>query len=180
MPTEAKVATVAQLTKELAEGGPAIVADYRGLTVAELTTMRRNLRDHSVRYQVVKNRLARIAAKEAGRDSLVPLLDGPTGLATGGADEVALARAFLDATRTYRTVVVRGGVIGNRMFDGTAVTKLATLPPREVLLAQLAGGFASPLAGLGSVLAAPLRNLGFALSQLAAKRAAEQGLNQIV
>jgi large subunit ribosomal protein L10 len=180
MPTEAKVATVAQLTKELAEGGPAIVADYRGLTVAELTTMRRSLREQGVRYQVVKNRLARIAARDAGRDGLVALLDGPTGLATGGADEVALARAFLDATRTYRTVVVRGGVIGNRTFDGAAVTRLATLPPREVLLAQLAGGFASPLTGLGSVLSAPLRNLGFALSQLAAKKAAEQGLNQIV
>ena len=110
MPTEAKVATVAQLTKELAEGGPAIVADYRGLTVAELTAMRRSLREQGVRYQVVKNRLARIAARDAGRDSLTALLDGPTGLATGGADEVALAKAFLDATRTYRTVVVRGGV----------------------------------------------------------------------
>jgi len=67
MPTEAKVATVAQLTKELADGGPAIVADYRGLTVAELTTMRRSLREQGVRYQVVKNRLARIAARDAGR-----------------------------------------------------------------------------------------------------------------
>ena len=173
MPTEAKVATVAQLTKELAEGGPAIVADYRGLTVAELTTMRRNLRDHGVRYQVVKNRLARIAAKEAGRDSLVALLDGPTGLATGGADEVALARAFLDATRTYRTVVVRGGVIGNRMFDGAAVTKLATLPPREVLLAQLAGGMQAPVGTLAGLFAAPLRNLGYALSQVAEQKRAQ-------
>lgn len=179
MPTEAKVATVAQLTKDLASGGPAIVADYRGLTVAELTAMRRSLRQHGVRYQVVKNRLARISARDAGRDSLTELLDGPTGLAMGGNDEIALARAFLDAVRPYRTVVVRGGVIGNRTFDSAAVTRLATLPPREVLLAQLAGSFASPLASLGSVLSAPLRNLGFALSQLAAKKAAEQGLNLI-
>jgi hypothetical protein len=137
--------------------------------------MRRNLRDHGVRYQVVKNRLARIAAKEAGRDSLVALLDGPTGLATGGADEVALARAFLDATRTYRTVVVRGGVIGNRMFDGAAVTKLATLPPREVCwpswpVLRVAPG-RSRIGPCGAA-AQPW----LALSQLAAKRAAEQGL----
>jgi large subunit ribosomal protein L10 len=171
MPTEAKVAAVARLKEELAAGGPAIVSDYRGLSVAELTAIRRNLREQGIRYRVVKNRLARIAAHEAGRDGLMPLLDGPTGLALGGADEIALARAFLDAVRPYRTLVVRGGVIGNKSFDGPAVSRLAALPPREVLLAQLAGGFASPLAGLASVLSAPLRNLGYALQQLAAQKA---------
>jgi large subunit ribosomal protein L10 len=171
MPTEAKEATVAQLTKDLAQGGPAIVSDYRGLSVAELTAMRRALRDQGIRYQVVKNRLARIAARESGRDELSSLLDGPTGLAFGTGDEQTLAKAFLDASRPYKTLTVRGGVAGNRTFDGAAVSRLATLPPREVLLAQLAGGFASPIASLGSVLSAPLRNLGFALSQLAAKKA---------
>ena len=171
MPTEAKVATVAQLKAELATGRPAIVADYRGLTVAELTQIRRNLREQGIRYRVVKNRLARIAAREAGREGLTALLDGPTGIALGGHDEIALARAFLDAVRPYRTVVVRGGVIGNRSFDGAAVSRLATLPPRNVLLAQLAGAFASPLAGLAAVLSAPLRNLGYALEQVAAKKA---------
>jgi large subunit ribosomal protein L10 len=171
MPTEANVAAVAQLKEELAAGGPAIVADYRGLTVAELTQMRRSLREHGIRYRVVKNRLARIAAREAGREGLTPLLDGPTGLALGGSDEVALAKAFLEAVRPYRTLVVRGGVIGNHSFDGAAVSRLAALPPREVLLAQLAGGFASPLVGLASVLSAPLRNLGYALQQLAAQKA---------
>jgi large subunit ribosomal protein L10 len=138
--------------------------------------MRRSLREQGVRYQVVKNRLARIAARESGRDALAELLDGPTGLAMGGSDEVALARAFLEAVRPYRSVVVRGGLVGNHAFDGAAVSRLATLPPREVLLAQLAGSIASPLAGLGSVLAAPLRKLGYALNQLAAQKA-EQAAN---
>jgi len=178
MPTEAKVATVAQLKDELATGGPAIVADYRGLTVAELTHVRRSLRERGVRYRVVKNRLARIAAHEAGRDELTPLLDGPTGLAMGGADEVALAKAFLEAVRPYRTVVIRGGVIKNRSFDGAAVSRLATLPPRDVLLAQLAGSIASPLAGLASVLSAPLRNLGYALAQVAAQKADQASSTQ--
>jgi len=166
MPTEAKKATVAQLTTELAEGGAAIVADYRGLSVADLTAIRRNLRTQGIRYQVVKNRLARLAARDAGREELTDLLDGPTGLAMGGADEVALARAFLDAVRPYRTVAVRGGIIGTRRIDADSVTRLAALPPREVLLGQLAGGFASPLASLASVISAPLRNLGYALQQL--------------
>jgi large subunit ribosomal protein L10 len=162
---------VAQLQTELATGGPAIVADYRGLSVADISAIRRNLREQGITYRVVKNRLARIAAREAGREELTTLLDGPTGLALGGTDEVALARAFLDAIRPYRIVVVRGGVIGNRSFDSAAVTRLASLPSREVLLAQLAGGFASPLVGLASVLSAPLRNLGYAFQQLAAQKA---------
>ena len=82
-----------------------------------------------------------------------------------------MAKAFLDATRPFRTLTVRGALGGNSSMDAASITRLSTLPPREVLLAQLAGGFASPLAGLGSVLSAPLRNLGFALSQLAAKKA---------
>lgn len=172
MPTEAKRATVAELREEIAGSHAAIVADYRGLTVGELATIRRALREQGVRYRVVKNRLARIAASEAGREGLVELLDGPTGLALGGADEVALARAFLDAVRPYRTVAVRGGLIGDRRIDSAEVTRLATLPPREVMLAQLAGGMAAPLAGLASVISAPLRNLGYAFSQLAAQREA--------
>lgn len=170
MPTEAKRATVAELREEIAGSHAAIVADYRGLSVGELRTIRRALREQGIRYRVVKNRLARIAAGEAGRDGLVDLLDGPTGLALGGADEVTLARTFLDAVRPYRTVTVRGALIGDRRLDAAEVTRLATLPPREVLLAQLAGGIASPLTGLASVISAPLRNLGYALSQLAEKK----------
>jgi large subunit ribosomal protein L10 len=172
MPTEAKRATVAELKEEIVGSNAAIVADYRGLSVGELMTIRRSLREHGVRYRIVKNRLAKIAAAEAGREELVDLLDGPTGLALGGADEVSLAKAFLDAVRPYRTVAVRGGVIGLRRIGSDEVTRLADLPPREVLLAQLAGGIASPLAGLASVISAPLRNLGYGLAQLAAQKEA--------
>ncbi len=170
MPTLAKRATVAELKDEIAGSNAAIVADYRGLTVGELATIRRALREQGIRYRVVKNRLAKIAANEAGRAALVDMLDGPTGLALGGPDEVTLARSFLDAVRPYRTVTVRGGLIGERRIGTDEVTRLATLPPREVLLAQLAGGVAAPLSGLASVISAPLRNLGYALSQLAAQK----------
>jgi large subunit ribosomal protein L10 len=172
MPTDAKRATVAELRDEIAGSHATIVADYRGLTVGELATIRRALREQGIRYRVVKNRLARIAANDAGRAELVELLDGPTGLALGGADEVTLAKAFLDAVRPYRTVAVRGALIGDHRIGSDEVTRLASLPPRDVLLAQLAGGIASPLAGLASVISAPLRNLGYALAQLSAQREA--------
>jgi large subunit ribosomal protein L10 len=174
MPTEAKRATVAQLKDEISGSSAAIVADYRGLSVAELQTIRRSLRPQGITYRIVKNRLARIAANEAGRAELSDLLDGPTGLALGGADEVALAKGFLDAVRPYRTVAVRGGLIGERRIDAAGISRLAELPPRDVLLAQLAGGIASPLTGLASVISAPLRNLGYALSQLADKKRADE------
>ena len=175
MPTEAKRQEVAELTELLSGSSSAIVADYRGLTVADMGAVRRTLRDRGISYRVVKNRLARIAADQAGLGELAPLLDGPSALAVGSADEVVVARTFLDATRPYRAVSVRGGVIRGRRIDAEEVTALASLPGREVLLGQLAGGIAAPLTGLASLLSAPLRNLGYALQQLAERKAEEGG-----
>lgn len=171
MPTEAKRAKVAELREELSRSNATLVADYRGLSVTDIGAIRRTLREQGITYRVVKNRLAKIAADEAGRSELGELLDGPTGLAMGGPDEATLARTFLDAVRPYRTVVVRGGVVGTRRLDGDDITRLSRLPTRDVLLAQLAGGMASPLATLGSLFTAPLRNLGYGLAQLAERKA---------
>ena len=172
MPTEAKRATVAELVEAFSSSHSAVVSDYRGLTVSDIGKVRRELRDRGITYRVVKNRLAKIAAEQAGRGELAALLNGPSAIALGGTDEAALAKGLLDAVRPYRTVVIRGGVIGNTPLDGEGVTRLATLPGREVLLAQLAGGIASPLSSMASLLSAPLRNLGFALQQLREQREA--------
>jgi large subunit ribosomal protein L10 len=174
MPTEAKRETVAELVEALSSTSSTIVADYRGLTVSDLTAVRRSLRDQGISYRVVKNRLARIAAEQAGRGELSPLLTGPTALALGN-DESALARGLLDAVRPFRGVTVRGGLIGNSRIDGEGVTRLATLPGRDVLLGQLAGGIASPLSTMASLLAAPLRNLGYGLQQLRDQRESAGG-----
>ena len=172
MPTEAKQATVAELKNELSKAKATIVADYRGLTVHDITAVRRSLRGEGITYRVVKNRLARIAAQEAGTGELSELLSGPSAIAMGSGDEVALARAFLEAIRPFRTVAIRGAVLNGKRVDADAVTRLATLPSREVLLAQLAGGMASPMASMASLFAAPLRNLGYALAQLAEQKGA--------
>ncbi len=175
MPTEAKQAAVAELKEELSNSRATIVADYRGLTVSDISAVRRALRSEGITYRVVKNRLAKIAATEAGRGELNELLEGPTALAMGNSDEVTLARVFLDAIRPYKTIVVRGGIVGETRIDAGNITKLALLPSREVLLAQLAGGMASPLAKMAALFAAPLRNLGYALSQLSHNRGQEAG-----
>jgi len=173
MPTEAKRDKVAQLTEAFSGSKGAIVSEYRGLTVTDLSKIRRDLREKGVSYTVVKNRLAKIAADEAGRGEITSLLTGPTAITLGGSDEAALAKATLDALRPYsRIVVIRGGAIGGKTIDADGVTRLATLPSREVLLSQLAGGFASPLSTMAGLFAAPLRNLGYALTQLRDQRAA--------
>jgi large subunit ribosomal protein L10 len=170
MPTEAKRAQVAELVEVFSASQAAIVSDYRGLTVTEIGKVRRELRGKGITYRVVKNRLARIAAEQAGRAELGTLLTGPSAVALGGNDEAELARGLLDAVRPYRTVVVRGAAIGDTTLDGDAVTRLAALPGRSVLLGQLAGGIASPLGTMAGLLAAPLRNLGYALAQLQEQR----------
>ena len=171
MPTEAKRATVAALTEEFSGATASIVTDYRGLSVADLAAIRRSLRPQGVAYRVVKNRLAKIAADQAGCSELTPLLDGPSAIALGSGDEVVIARALLDAIRPYRNLKVRGALLRQRRIEADDVSRLAALPGREQLLAQLAGGVAAPLTTMAGLLAAPLRNLAYALAQLQAQRA---------
>ena len=174
MPTEAKRETVAELREALASSRTLIVSEYRGLTVKELAEIRRALRKQDVTYRIVKNRLMRIAAQDTVGEALSPLLNGPTAIAFGN-DETTTAKAVLDATRAYKLVTITGAVLGTRAIDGEGVRSLASLPPREVLLAKLAGGLKSPAQTLVSLFAAPRRNLGSVLAQVRDQKAAAEG-----
>jgi large subunit ribosomal protein L10 len=170
MPTEAKRETVAELREALSSSRTLIVSEYRGLSVKELAEIRRALYKQDVTYRIVKNRLMRIAAQDTVGEALGPLLVGPTAIAFGN-DESATAKAVIDATRPYKIVTITGAVLGNRSISADAVRSLATLPSREVLLARLAGGMQAPIATLGGLLAANIRNLGYALSQVRDQKA---------
>ena len=171
MPTEAKRETVAELREELASAKTLIVSEYRGLNVKEIAEIRRALSKQDVKYRVVKNRLLKIAAEETIGAALNPLLTGPTAIAFG-TDEAGTAKAVIDATRPYNRIVrITGGVLGDRAIGAEDVTRLAAMPPREVLLAKLAGGMQAPVGTLAGLFAAPLRNLGYAFQQLAAQKA---------
>ena len=174
MPTDAKKETVAELREELAKARTMIVSEYRGLSVKEIAEIRRALNKQDVTYRVIKNRLMRIAAEDSVGAALSPMLNGPTAIAFG-TDEAGTAKAVLDATRPYNKIVkITGAVLGDKAIDGDAVTRLAALPTREVLLARLAGGMQAPVGTLAGLFAAPLRNLGYALAQVAEqKRQAE-------
>ncbi|HEU5324527.1 MAG TPA: 50S ribosomal protein L10 [Candidatus Limnocylindria bacterium] len=171
MPTDEKRQAVAELAELLRSSKAMAVADYRGLRVSDMQSVRRTLRDSGVQLHVAKNRLLKIAADEAGRSELKPMLTGPTALATIDGDEAAMAKALADALRPYsRVVSVRGGMLGDRAIDAAQLTQLATLPSREVLLGKIAGGMAAPLTGMAGVLAANLRNLVGVLSAVADKK----------
>jgi large subunit ribosomal protein L10 len=171
MPTEAKRETVAELREQLAGSRTLIVSEYRGLTVREIGEIRRSLRKQDVTYRVVKNRLMKIAAADDVRSALDALLIGPTAIAFGQ-DEGATAKAVIDTMRPYKQVKITGALLGDRAIDAAAVVRLASLPSRDVLLSQIAGAFAAPMATTAGLFDAPLRDVVGLVAALAEQRAA--------
>ena len=172
MPTEAKRETIAELTEEARSATAMIVSEYRGLKVSEIGEIRRSLRKQGITYHVVKNRLMKIAAREAGSEALGILLEGPTAVAFVTGDEGAAAKAVLDAFRPFRVVKVTGAVLGDRVVNAEGVTRLAALPGRDVLLAQVAGTIAAPMSTVAGLFDAPLRDVAGLVQALADKQAA--------
>jgi len=160
MPTADKAAEVAELEQLLSQTPIIIGTGYRGLKVRELHQLRRQLRAQGLRYRVVKNTLTRLAAQRAAKPEVASLLQGPTALVLGQGEPVTAAKALNDFIRTTRLPLeVHGGLIDGRLYSPEQLTALATLPPREVLLAQVLGNLQGPLTGLLGVLSAVLQNL---------------------
>jgi large subunit ribosomal protein L10 len=172
MPTEAKRATVAGLTEEARSSTAMIVSEYRGLKVSELGAIRRDLRKKNVTYHVVKNRLMKIAAREAGSEALSSLLQGPTAVAFVKGDEGMSAKAVIDAFRPYRAIKITGALVGGSVVDADGVTRLSQLPSREVLLSQVAGAIAAPMSTMAGLFDAPLRDVAGLVEALAQKQSA--------
>jgi large subunit ribosomal protein L10 len=160
MPREEKVRIVDELSEIFSQCSVAILTDYRGLTTAELTELRRSLRNSDIRYRVVKNTLARFAAEKAGKNDLVNYFEGPVAIAFGYGEIVVPPRILADYIRTSRsTLTIKGGFAGDRMFTAADVESLATLPSTEVLLARVITGIQSPIYRLINSLSNPLRGL---------------------
>jgi large subunit ribosomal protein L10 len=156
-----KERVVTELAEQLRSTESLIVADYRGLTNAQLEELRAKLRGSGARFQIVKNTLTRRAVEEVGSESLLALLEGPTAIAfveTDG-DPVAVAKALSDTARDTKVLTFRGGLLAGSSIDADAIEALAKLPAPEVVKAQLVGVIVAPLTGLLSLLAAPVRDL---------------------
>ncbi|MEX0749382.1 MAG: 50S ribosomal protein L10 [Dehalococcoidia bacterium] len=153
MPSEKKVQAVAAL-KELAQNASIIVgAEYRGLSVKDMTTLRRQLREAGVEAHVVKNRLFQLAMQQAGIEGAAGLVEGPTLVIFGAGDIIAPSRAIADYQRTARnTFAPRMAFLDGALVDGKVVAELASLPSREELIGKLAGAFVSPVQQLANLL----------------------------
>jgi large subunit ribosomal protein L10 len=147
------------LADQLSRAKVAVLADYRGLSVSDITAFRRRLRDANAEFHVAKNTMTRRAAERLGKSDLVPYLVGPTGLALGYGDEAAVAKAVTEFARTSRILTVKAAMLGDRVLAPDEVGRLADLPGREQLLAQVVVGFQAPIAGLVNVLNGTLRGL---------------------
>jgi large subunit ribosomal protein L10 len=155
-----KVAEVKDLADRFDRASMAILADYRGLTVAQLADLRRQLRPANVELRVAKNTLARLAARETGREALVPALEGPTAFVFGYGDPTAMAKALTDTIRMQRLAFrVKSALYGTTLLPAEEVVRIAELPGRETLLAQVVGTVQAPIAGLVGVLAGTLQTL---------------------
>lgn len=171
MPRPEKVEAVQKIAAKLSRSTLAIATDYRGLSVADMTQLRRKLGEAGIEYRVVKNTLTRIAANQVGRQQLAGLLDGPTAIAFGYGDASQPARVLLDYIRSSRIELkIKGGLLDGRQLGLADLSELASLPSRQVLIARVIGGVQSPLLALVNVLNAPLVNLVRALQQIADKQ----------
>ena len=163
-----KNAAIAELTDKFRESGAAVLTEYRGLTVAQLTTLRSELREHAT-YAVVKNTLTERAAKEAGVTAFDGQLVGPSAIAFVTGDPVEAAKKLRDFAKANPLLVIKGGVLEGKPLSAEEITKLASLESREVLLAKLAGAMNASLSKAVYLFAAPLSQTARVVDALRAK-----------
>ena len=154
-----KAAAVAQITERLKQTSTAVLADYRGMTVAQMQELRQKLRGTGADMLVVKNTLARRAAEAAGYGSLKAELTGPIAMVFAAEDVSAPARVLNEYIRVNRRMVIKSGLLEGQLIPADTVVELADLPSREVLLGRLLGAMQAPLGQLASILQAPISKL---------------------
>ena len=169
MPSEKVLEEKKQIVQELADkmqnAASGVFVDYKGITVAEDTKLRTDLRTAGVEYAVVKNTLARFAVNQIGYEGLTSVLEGTTALAISS-DLVAPAKILSEFAKKNKTFKIKAGFVEGRIIDENEVNNLAELPSKEVLIAKVLGGFNAPIAGFANVLNGTLRGLVIALNAI--------------
>lgn len=164
MPTQRKIDIVSELTEKMERSQLAIVADYRGFNVAELTVLRSKLRESGAEIIIAKNTLLRLAARNTGRESLESFLEGPTAVAFGYDDVARVAKVILDASKASpKALKIKGGMLGNSQIQADGLEAVTRLPSREQALAQVVGGISAPVAGVVGVINAAITNVALVI-----------------
>jgi large subunit ribosomal protein L10 len=174
-PRAEKVAVVDEVRERLAASDGAVLTEYRGLTVAELAELRRELAAAGGDYKIYKNTLVRLAVADGPQAPISDLLTGPTAIAFVQGDVSAVAKALRDFAKANPNLIVKGGIVGTGVLSASDMGILADLPSRDTLLAQFAGALSAPLQTLAGLVQALPRNLAYGLSALIDQRRSEGG-----
>jgi large subunit ribosomal protein L10 len=159
-----KEQVINELAESLSKSTIVIATDYRGLTAKDMVLLRRKLREAGIDYKVAKNTLTKFAAEKTGRTQLNDLLSGPLAIAFGYDDEIKPAKVLNDFIKSSGSnLKITGGLLGDKMLTMADITYLASIPPKEVLIAKLVGQLAAPLQTLHYVLSSPIRELLYTL-----------------
>lgn len=166
-----KLAKVDEILDKLRKTQGLILTDFRGLSVSDMRDLRNRLRKQQVEYKVLKNTLLRRAVDKADMPGLLQYLDGPTAVAFEYDDAISPATTLSDFARLHKGFEIKAGVIEGEILDGAGVRRIATLPPREVLLSMLVGSLQAPMANLVGAMSGPARALAMTLRQIADQKA---------
>ncbi len=169
MPTQQKTKAVADFEKQAKESKGLIVTSFKALKTVEFNEVRAKLRPQLSEYRVVKNSLIKLALKNAGMEKLADMMEGPTAIVIERGDPIAAAKIVFDYAKTHENLKIKGGVFEGKVLTAAELKVIASLPSREVLLAQLLGTLQAPMVNLVSVLQAPMRDLVGVLDQIAKK-----------
>lgn len=159
MPTQEKIESVAALKDRLGTAKTAVLTEYRGLTVRQLSDLRKQLKGAAAEYKVVKNRLARLAVKDSPLAPMASHLTGPTGLILTAQDPVGVAKALQTFVRANPALTIKLGLVDGRVLEPPELRALADLPSKEALRGQLVGALSGPMSQLVSLLTAPQQEL---------------------
>ena len=170
MRKDEKVKFVEEWSEEIAKIPNAVLLDYRGISVAQVTNLRRRVRDAGSTYRVIKNNLARRALPGTPLEGLVEHFVGPCALAYNDHDPVGLAKVIVDFAKDNEVLEIKAGVIDGQVIDPREVEQLSKTPSREELLTKLAFVMSAPIQGLASALKNIIRNLASVLGQVAANK----------
>ncbi len=149
---ELKKPVVDEISEKIKDAQAVVLVDHRGLTVAQDTELRKKLREEGVTYKVYKNTMMNFAFKGTDFEQLEDLLNGPSAMAVSTNDPAAPARVLYDFAKTAKALEIKGGVIEGKFYDAQAMTEIATIPSKEVLLSKLLGSMQSPIANFARVI----------------------------
>lgn len=172
MPSKQKFDAVADLTEKLSRSKSVVVADYRGLTVAQVNKLRKKMREANVDYEVVKNRLFKIAASENGFDQMDAMLKGPSAFAIGYEDPVSPAKVLSEFAKDAEKLQIKGGWLGTQSLSINHVKDLANMPSREQLLARMLGSLNSPITKVAIGLNQAVSKVAYAVKAVADQKQA--------